>query len=295
MSPVQYSHIKKRWVAHSASDVVRHISDLVQKYRPECISVYDDDSFVDLQRMKDILEGIRLQGVNVRIDFRGARVDEIDRMDDDYLKLMEDVGVGHLQIGLESGSQKVLDIIKKRTTVDQIHRINRRLAKFKKLRPVYNIFCGVPGESIEDLRETMVMVQKLVKDNPNCLTGFLANYKPIPGSELYAKALELGLREPQTLSEWADYDSVESDFYFPWYTKRYNEYIRFYQVVSYFIDNKIEKEMASAGLKSKAIRLAAKIYRPIAMWRLRHNLIKPLPEHYILKLAFKLMASSSHD
>jgi len=154
----------------------------------------------------------------------------------------------------------------------------------------HNVISG-----IEDLKKTMSMVQTLIDGNPNCLTGFLANYKPIPGSELYDKALQLGLREPKTLSEWIDYDSSESDFYFPWYTKDYNDHIRFYQVVSHFIDNKIEKEMGKDGFKNRGIRLASKLYRPIAMWRLRHNLIKPLPEYYLMKKVFHYLAKGSDD
>jgi radical SAM superfamily enzyme YgiQ (UPF0313 family) len=199
---------------------------------------------------------------------------------------MEDVGVTHLQLGLESGSQRLLDYLQKDISVDQVIRVNKRLSRYRKLRPIYNLFCGVPGERIEDLKMTKELMLRLIDDNPNCLTGFPANYKPIPGSVLYDIAVEMGLIPPENLEEWAEYDSSRTNISFPWYSKEYGKYVKMLQLASYVIDDKVSKELPMNNIKHILIRLAARLYKPIALYRLRHDDMRWLFEDKVYQQLF---------
>ncbi len=84
ISPTLYSKMKRRWTPYEVDEVIGHIELAVNKYSANYISVTDDDSFVDLVRMRRILEEIIKRKLNIIIGFRGARINELDRMDEDF-------------------------------------------------------------------------------------------------------------------------------------------------------------------------------------------------------------------
>jgi radical SAM superfamily enzyme YgiQ (UPF0313 family) len=271
MAPILYRDREKKWIAFDIEEIVEHIKFLKEKYNVTYLSVYDDDSFIDIERMRRILERLVEEGIKLKIDFRGARVNELDRMSDEFLELLVRAGVSHFQVGLESGSQKVLDIMHKKINYDQIIRVNRRLARYN-LTPIYNLMVGVPGETIEDVKLTRDLVLKLYEENKHCITGFPAKFKPLPGTVLYDEAIRQGLKPVDTLEGWISMDTGESDMFFPWYTKEYNAYLNMFQIVSYFIDNKILREIPPTTLFNRLLRILATIYRPIALLRLKYDI-----------------------
>ena len=271
MAPTMYKDRDKKWVTFEVDEVIEHIKFLVEKYNVTYLSVYDDDSFIDIERMRRIMERIIEEGIKLKIDFRGARINELDRMGDEYFELMVRAGVSHFQVGLESGSQKVLNIMNKKINYDQIVRVNRRLARYN-LTPIYNLMAGVPGETIEDLKLTRDLVLLLYEENKNCITGFPAKFKPLPGTVLYNEAVKRGLKPIDKLEDWIAIDTGESDMFFPWYTKESNNYINMFQITSYFIDNKIIREIPPTTLFNKILRIIAVIYRPIALLRLKYDI-----------------------
>ena len=285
MAPVLYKDKVKKWVPYETEEVIEHIKYLIDKFKITYLSVYDDDSFIDATRMGKIMERLVEEGINIKIDFRGARINELDRMDDGYFELMVKAGVKHFQVGLESGSQRVLDIMNKKINYDQIVRVNSRLSKYN-LVPIYNLMTGVPGETIEDIRITKDLILKLYKENSNCIIGFPAKFKPLPGTHLYNVAVESGLKAVNTLDGWSKIDTADSDMFFPWYTKEYNAYILMFQITSFFIDKKILREIPPTTFLNRLLRAAARIYRPIALFRLKYN-ISAFNVEYVIYKAFR--------
>lgn len=91
-------------------------------------------------------------------------------------------------IGLESGSQRVLDIMNKETTIEQnqagIELVNQlvREARQEGRRPPVifaNIMFGVPGEEVEDVFATMRMLAGIERCIPS-----ISLFTPYPGSTL---------------------------------------------------------------------------------------------------------------
>jgi len=293
VSPILYKMKKVKWKAYSNEDIIAHIKYLKEKYGANHISVYDDDAFVDLARIKILLKAIKENGLGIRISFRGARINELDRIDDETLGLLEETGSTHFQVGVESGSDKVLKVMNKNITVEQILRVNNKLSRFKKLVPIYNLMSGIPGENVEDLKMTADIMIRLLKDNPSCIIGHPVKFKPYPGSELFDRAIAMGLKRPERLEEWIRFDSGEADVYFDWYTPEYNHFIKMMQVTSYFVDSKITREIRGPGLFNRTIRLISRIYHPVAYWRLKHKCDRFLIEDKALALFRRLMRG--HD
>ncbi len=291
ISPTLYSKMEQRWTPYPVEEVLEHIEMAVKKYGANYISITDDDSFVDLDRMHTLFEEIKKRDLHISISFRGARINELDKMDTDYFRLMEEVGVKEFAIGAESGSNRALRLMHKGITVEQTIRVNRKLAHFSNLRPHYNIMTGIPGETLEDLKMTKNLMLKLVKENPYCLIGAAADFKPIPGSRLFDVSIEeYKLKPPKTLEEWSQYDSFDAYIYHPWYEKSAKQYINMMQVTSYFIDDKLIKEMTSSKPIYKIIRMVAKFYKPLAFFRLKNNITIFLIEYKLMKLVLRFLA-----
>ncbi|MHB1651433.1 MAG: glycosyltransferase [Desulfitobacteriaceae bacterium] len=105
----------------------------------------------------------------------------------DLLKNLVDVGLKVVYIGFESGSDRVLQFIKKDTTAREnleAGRICRELG----LRIFANYMFGLPTETEEEMKETALMIQAI---KPDCYSA--AVFTPAPGSELYTYCKEQDL------------------------------------------------------------------------------------------------------
>ncbi len=299
MSPAVYKKVKgKKWIPYEVDSILDHIEYLLKRYDFSNLQILDDDSFVDLNRMHDFFLKYIEKGFHKKLtlDFRGVRIDELDRMDNSYLELMEKANVGLLAIGVESGSDETLKRMGKEITVEQILRASRKLKKYLKFKPHYNIFCGIPGETYEDLLKTKELMEILVHENPNCLLGFAADWKPLPGSVMTETAVkDYNLKLPESLEAWAAIDSFDAKkIKHPWYTKEINNYIRLLQVAGTILGQKME---AVSGEKKtnvfnifKLFNILVNLYRPILRIRLKYNLSSFLVEYHIRNFIMKLFS-----
>lgn len=277
MSPAVYGKIRgKKWVPYAVSEVLEHIAYLSERYDFKRLQVYDDESFVDLARMRDLLTGYIERGYadRYKLDFRGLRIDHLDEMDESFLALLVRANVEILCIGLESGSDRVLGLMKKGITVEQILRANRKIAKYPSLKPHYNFFSGIPGETLDDLLQTKSVLLRVVADHPGCYLGFGAHWKPIPGS-LFAEVAvrEYGLELPTSLEGWAEVDSFDAGApWYPWYTRKFADMVDLLAMAGTFLDAKIGDMVGELGpVLGGAVRMGAFLYRPILRLRLRWN------------------------
>lgn len=187
---------------------------------------------------------------------------------------MVEANVSLLAIGVESGSDKILKIMNKGITVEQIIRVNQKLSKYPTLKPHYNFFCGVPGETIESLVQTKKLILRLVNDNPNCYLGVGADWKPLPGSVMTDQAVQrYGLSLPESLIGWAEIDSFDAKkIVHPWYTRKMNNMIKLLQISGQLLDKKILEFRDSLGrIVGIIIYLLSVLYKPILLFRLRYN------------------------
>lgn len=138
-----------------------------------------DDLFVwDKTRCLKILGMIREQKLNLELKVR-ARVDLID---EELLAAMKETGVKSVVYGIESGSQKILDLMNKHTTVEMNYRAIKA-TKQAGLQCYADAFIGFPGETPETLKETE---RFFLKSKPTALA--IAVLSPFPSTWVYDKA-----------------------------------------------------------------------------------------------------------
>jgi radical SAM superfamily enzyme YgiQ (UPF0313 family) len=302
-APLFWKDIKgKKWFPYEAQTVVDHIVEVVNKYNIGYISLLDENFFLDTKRAHTILSGVSLRGVKVGWGIRGVRIDDLDRMDDEFLALMSDIGVRQMMIGAESGSPRILELMKKGITVEQTIRVNRKLASYPNLHPSYNFLSGLPGETIDDMCRSVDLIMRLMQDNPHASFSGMNQLIPFPGSELFDMCIKNGYKEPKSLEGWANVDSHYGKNGVPWLDRKTQDTLHSIQAALMFADKKHERELIhdapiddaamisqkggdsggsgdSGGGRGKkinflfhAILLSARLYRPIALYRLNRRM-----------------------
>ncbi len=280
-APVIYHN--RCWIAYPPEKVIAHMQMAIDRFGTKSMSIIDDDFFVDINRARNIFKLIQEKKWNVTFQFRGVRVDEIDRMSDGMLSLMEEIGVRHIMIGAESGSDHTLRLMNKGITVEQIIRVNRKLKKHHRITPMYNLLTGVPNETLSDMKKTVDLMQQLVMENKHCEISMLEHFMPLPGTRLFSVAKEKGFKEPETLELWGKFESETRADYCPWINCKQLRFIRIMQVASLFIDDKIACEIKSKRFIFKIIIGMAFFYKFIARLRVKYHITVLPVEYYLLK------------
>jgi radical SAM superfamily enzyme YgiQ (UPF0313 family) len=119
-----------------------------------------------------------------------CRFDILSRIDDDLLQEMKRTGCRIMGLGIESGSQRILDVMHKRITVEQIRDGLGRL-KDVGILPTVSIMVGQLSETAEDVEKSKVLMLDAVRQNKYVQFAFTIT-TPFPGTELYDLALKTG-------------------------------------------------------------------------------------------------------
>ncbi len=177
-----------KYRVRSAEHVALEVAK-AKEYFPQMREVsFDDDTFTDNRpRAEDIARRLGEIGVTWSCN---AKAD----VPYDTLKVLRDNGLRLLLVGYESGSQQILNNIRKGTRIDIARRFTEDCHKLGiKIHGTFIV--GLPGETPQSIEETI----RFAKDiNPHTIQVSLA--AAYPGTELYRQAQESGwLREQSTL------------------------------------------------------------------------------------------------
>ncbi|HUL40028.1 MAG TPA: radical SAM protein, partial [Methanomassiliicoccales archaeon] len=185
-----------RWTSRSAAKVVDEIQ-LVQHLEPRISAViFDDDLFAgDVERVLEFCKELKERGMDIawNCELRARDIKE------PLVTAMKDAGCVELLIGVETGSDRLLSSILKgvgRKEIAEAFRIAHKAG----LRCNAMLMVGIPGETIEDFRQTEALLKGLDADG-----YYFSLYLPSPGTAMFQLAKEHGFKEPSTLEEWADH------------------------------------------------------------------------------------------
>lgn len=272
-SPALYKNVKKdRWLPYSAADVVDHIEHVVEHFGAEYIYFIDDDSFVNIDHVERIIDLIAKRNIKVGLGFRGARINEIKKMSHEFIDKLAASGTDILHIGAETGSDRLLEMVRKNCTVEDILDCNRKLAKHPQIRSFYNFILGLPTETLDDLKATCKLMLRLIDENPRCIISTPNLFRPLPGTELFDKVRSgWDFQPPKTLQEWANVE-VETGYDLPWVSPGNMRFIGMMLMSSYFVDNKINKMDTGNTIFIKILKLLNAVYGPVARFRLKHGI-----------------------
>jgi len=173
-----------RYRHRSARNVVGEMLELKARYRPEMIRFADDIFTINRRKFFELADAI--ERADAAIPFEC--LSRVDLVDEEVLERLRDIGCRKILYGVESGSQRVLDSMKKGITVEEVHEISR-LTRALGIEQYWFLIYGYPPEDIHDLRLTIDMVRRLQPDEYGITVAY-----PLPSTEFY-ETVRHSLRE----------------------------------------------------------------------------------------------------
>lgn len=179
-------------VCRSAQSVVDEFKYL-QKSGIKEVEVYDDTFTWSQKRVRQICEGLIRENIKINWSIR----DRVNFYNHEWLKLLKEAGCTRIHYGIESGVQKVLDVMRKKITLEQAKQavIGAKKLGFEVL--VYYMF-GNLGETAQDMQETIRFALSLPSDYVE-----FSITMPYPGTQLYQTALTEGIIDSDYWREFA--------------------------------------------------------------------------------------------
>ncbi len=155
--------------------VAQELKLLKEAYNPDMIWFVDDVFTIHHKWLAEFAEEVKKLDALIPYEV----ISRADRLNEEVLRILKASGCFRVWVGAESGSQKIIDAMDRRVDVMQTREMIR-LAKQHGIEAGTFIMLGYPGETKEDIKET---IKHLVQSNPSQYTITIAY--PIKGTELY--------------------------------------------------------------------------------------------------------------
>jgi len=168
----------KKIRTRSPENLLAEIRELKEKFDIHEIHFMDDNFTLDRPFLKSFCREVIRTGV--KFDWACPNGVRLNSLTEETLPLMEEAGCYSFAVGIESGSQRVLDLIEKRLTLEEIEEKVNLVRRLTKIRMTGFFIIGLPGETEAEVLETIEFARKLPLHRANFF-----NYSPFPGSPLY--------------------------------------------------------------------------------------------------------------
>ncbi|MCD4831493.1 MAG: B12-binding domain-containing radical SAM protein [Anaerohalosphaeraceae bacterium] len=163
----------------SAERVLDEIEHISKKYMISGINFHDDCFPLNRQRVVDICEGLLKRDIKISW-MCPARADKVD---EELLKLMKRAGCRNIWFGIESGSERILSLIRKEIDTEQALEAIQ-LVKKTGIAVAASIMVGLPTQTMAEDMQTIKFLEKA-----KCTLVYMAPYVGYPGSDLYKEFL----------------------------------------------------------------------------------------------------------
>jgi anaerobic magnesium-protoporphyrin IX monomethyl ester cyclase len=141
--------------AQSVDYVVDALENALARVPVRMLQIKDDTFTTNKKRVVELCRAIRARGLR----FLWSCDTRVDVLDAELLREMRLAGCERLSLGVESGSQRILDAIDKRITVDEIAH-STEMARAVGIRVRYFMMLGNRGETAETFDETLRFLER---------------------------------------------------------------------------------------------------------------------------------------
>jgi anaerobic magnesium-protoporphyrin IX monomethyl ester cyclase len=172
-----------RWRARSAQHVVDEIEHHQKSFGVSEFHIEDVDPTVKDSRTKEISQEIIRRGLKITWKVcSGTKVETLKS--EETIELMAQSGCKYISISPESGSPRVMKLIKKPFDIEHAIRLIHKMNEVG----IHSQACfvlGFPGEEDEDRQLTKKMIKNLVKNGLDEIAIFVVT--PVPGSDIFSE------------------------------------------------------------------------------------------------------------
>jgi anaerobic magnesium-protoporphyrin IX monomethyl ester cyclase len=198
---------QRKWTGLSPERMGEELEALWHRARYDDVNFQDETFFTYAQRVEAVAEEL----IRRKLPITWAatmRADQGQRMSEEVFAKCKRSGLRRLLVGVESGSQEMMDRIKKDIKLEQVFFVAERCRKFG-VAVNFPFIVGFPEETEDNVRATLQVVKRLRAMSPDFQTPIFY-FKPYPGTSITENAVAAGFTLPCTLDEWSEFDFVGS-------------------------------------------------------------------------------------
>ncbi len=165
-----------QYFLHSPERVVEDLAWLKEQHSFEHVWFCDDIFGLRAEWLEAFADGLEHHNLDIRFMIQ-ARVDLLARTD--IVNPLARAGLDTVWMGVESGSQKIMDAMAKGITVEQVREATE-LLKAAEIHVAFFLQFGYLGEEKQDIKKTIDLILELLPDE----IGISVSY-PLPGTPFY--------------------------------------------------------------------------------------------------------------
>lgn len=212
----------------TGANIRKELEFLIDKYNIKGFCITDDNFIVNKEKIEDICREI------TPLHLQWSSLSRVNTVDEELLKKIKESGCIEIKYGIESGSPRILKMMNKQITIEQIkkaititHEIGIRVKAF--------ILHGFPGENLESTKETIQLLDEL-KSKIDRISLF--RFVPLPGSPVYNNPKDYNLILPQNFEDIFIYNNGRK-----WWGSKHDqdELEQSYQMLEDYVRNNWEK------------------------------------------------------
>lgn len=190
MSPQSF---KKRFRAFSVDRILKDIAVMRERYGMDSIQFYDDVFTYDRDHAMALLDAM----IDSGLDLPWTCLTRVDLVDQELLHKMAKAGCYQIFYGMESATQRILDLVHKGIkSLDQV-RDAMKMTRKAGIESFLSVMIGFPTETHAEAYDTMAFVRAVDPDY-----ALWHRFTPWPGSAIYDLAMKHGKLRTDDLSKY---------------------------------------------------------------------------------------------
>jgi len=186
----------------SLANIINEIKYVQHHYGTRQFTFKDDSFTVSRKRVMEFCDELISADIKINWDCNTR----VDLVDSELLKTVKKAGCNSIKVGIESGSERILQLMDKGITLDGI----KKAASLFRTRGIHwtaYFMMGIPTETREDVQKTLSLLYEI---RPSFAS--MGVYEPFPGTKLFDVGIERKLVK-QDMSYEDFFTRIPSDYY----------------------------------------------------------------------------------
>jgi anaerobic magnesium-protoporphyrin IX monomethyl ester cyclase len=266
-----FCNSKQTWTnrvrSRSLENITAEIEDLYYRFGVRRIDFWDESFTIKKSRVKELCNIL----LDKNLGLKWSCTTRVDIVDDELVSVMKSAGCDIVHLGIESGSQRILDSINKKINLDKAANAANI---FRKHGLAFGAFfmVGFPDETEEDIRATIEFIKK-IRATVTCFSTFTPYY----GTVLFERTRQLGLISGNIDYSLYSHQSPDNYFAIKIPEKRYKELVAEMASV-------VDELNASGGDRNQLKKIAVPVLKGIL------NILPPTTKKKIKTIAKDLIS-----
>lgn len=180
----------------SAENIREELALLIRDYGVQHVRILDDTFTLIRKRVLDLCDGIKDLGIT------WACITRCDHIDEEMLRSMKESGCIEINIGVETGSKRLLKLMNKGETVETYLKASEKIKRVGILLKTFLMY-DFPTETQEDREETIQLIKKIKPEKFS-----LSKFTLLPGSYMWLHPEEYGISKTRQRYFYPDEDDA---------------------------------------------------------------------------------------